>query len=243
MGFFANVATWVTDINKKEVTDAVLGGAEDAPANLGEQGLVRRTSWLRERLLAGGVATSTTFTGDMNTLTTAGTHYATGAASNRPSGTSAGWVLVINDGSVSVSQTFFNTTSARVFTRRSTGVGTFSSWQQIVLDNNVSDEAVLTTFGNGWTAIVGETSNVIRTGRTVHLTLAIKDGQTNLDILTLAAAYRPSAVRTLAVFADNGAGDPTSALAVIRPDGGVLLNNLAAQVTWGELRLSMTYVL
>src|SRR6056297_1231283 len=98
MGTFTETSVFETTIYRKETTDPVLGGTATAAANRAEGELANRTRYLKDRMDAAGLPNAVSYSGFLNTLTDSGFYFAESTAFNKPSGTTSGFVWVVNDG-------------------------------------------------------------------------------------------------------------------------------------------------
>jgi hypothetical protein len=134
MGNFTEVSVYETSIPKIETTDSVLGGADTAAANKGLAKAVNRTKYLKDRMDNGGIGSSKTYAGNLNSLTTSGFYYIQSGATNKPGATGQGWCIVTNDSSTSCAQFYLDLSNDTLYFRRITSGPTFNAWKLVKLD-------------------------------------------------------------------------------------------------------------
>lgn len=135
MSTFTETGVWESVIEKLEITDPVLAGDQNNPANIQAKQLANRTSFLKNLVDGAGVKTSAPITGNLNSVTNSG-FYAVGAtASNKPAGVGAGlgWMIVANDGAAQAVQIFAPQLANEIYFRRLVTGGP-QPWQKIQID-------------------------------------------------------------------------------------------------------------
>ena len=133
-------AIFEAGIYQLETTDPVLGGPSGI-ANTQAKQLANRTAWIKEKLdlLGFGTAGVPQYTGNLNALTTSGWWYATSAATNRPTGATAGFINVLQQATLGYSlQIFYDFGADRTWTRRILDGPVFSPWSEFARSADVT---------------------------------------------------------------------------------------------------------
>jgi hypothetical protein len=132
-------AVYEPNVYKIETTDAVLGGAETAPANIQAKQLANRTKWLKGKIDLAGIGSTgaVEFSGNLNSVLASGWYFATSSASNKP---------VLAEGFLNVSaypaldygiQIFYSFQTDQVFYRGVADGPTFGSWIELAKNSDI----------------------------------------------------------------------------------------------------------
>ncbi len=133
MSTFVESGIWENAIEKLEVTDPVLAGDPNNPANIQAKQLANRTSFLKSLVDGAGVKTSAAISGNLNTVTNSGFYAVASGATNKPSGVGAAWMLVINDGGTQAVQILTAQAANEIYFRRIVTAGP-QAWQKLQID-------------------------------------------------------------------------------------------------------------
>lgn len=110
-------------IYQLETTDPVLGGVSGI-ANLQGKQLANRTKWLKDKvdLMGFGATGATAYTGNVNSALSPGWYYVTTAATNKPTGTTQGFMHVLRYNSLDYTMQIFHS------------MDTDRAWSRIIYD-------------------------------------------------------------------------------------------------------------
>jgi len=138
-------------VYKIETTDPVLGGLQTAIANKQAVSLANRTTYLKDRLDDTGVQLSRSYAGNMNSLLNSGFYFIASGATNKPSGVTTGYCVVINDSSTAtLVQQLTDAATNTVWIRRITSGPTYNAWVKLRTEDTAT--VALSFFTVGWIA-------------------------------------------------------------------------------------------
>lgn len=178
-------------VYKIETTDPVLGGVQTAIANKQAVSLANRTLYLKDRLDDTGVQLSRSYAGNMNSLLNSGFYFIASGATNKPSGVTTGYCLVINDSSTATCvQTIIDAASNTVWFRRITSGPTYNAWAKL----RTEDTATATPVGyeNGWSEVSGFPISLYRDGKICVCQGRMESGTSGMDGASFGPSYAPS---------------------------------------------------
>jgi hypothetical protein len=185
-------------VYKIETTDPVLGGVQTAIANKQAVSLANRTLYLKDRLDDAGVQLSRSYAGNMNSLVNSGFYFIASGASNKPSGVTTGYCLVINDSSTAtLVQQLTDAATNTVWLRRITAGPTYNAWVKLRTEDTVTATPV--GFENGWAEVSGFPITLYRDGKICVCQGRMSGGTSGLDGTSFGSPYAPSQTLVFAV--------------------------------------------
>lgn len=185
-------------VYKIETTDPVLGGVQTAIANKQAVSLANRTLYLKDRLDAAGVQLSLSYAGNMNSLVNSGFYFIASGATNKPSGVTTGYCLVINDSSTAtLVQQLTDAATNTVWLRRITAGPTYNAWVKLRTEDTVTATPV--GFENGWSEVSGYPITLYRDGKICVCQGRMESGTSGLDGTSFGVGYAPSQTLVFAV--------------------------------------------
>lgn len=191
-------SNYVAGIYRIETTDPVLGGTDDAPANIQARDLANRTKYLKDRLDATGIQLSSSYAGNMNSLLNTGFYFIASGATNKPSGVTTGYCEVINDSSTATCvQILVDAATNTLWLRRITSGPTYNAWVKL----RTEDTATATPVGyeNGWSEAASFPVSLYRDGKICVCQGRMEGGTSGLDGTSFGPSYAPSQTLVFAV--------------------------------------------
>jgi len=178
-------------VYKIETTDPVLGGLQTAIANKQAVSLANRTLYLKDRLDDTGVQLSRSYAGNLNSLVNSGFYFVASGATNKPSGVTTGYCLVINDSSTAtLVQQLTDAATNTVWIRRISAGPTYNAWVKLRTEDTIT--ATPLAFENGWSESGSYPITLYRDGKICVCQGRMTGGTSGLDGLSFGSSYAPS---------------------------------------------------
>lgn len=187
-------------IYKIETSDPVLGGVQTSIANEPHRALANRTKYLKDRLDDTGIQLSRSYAGNMNSLLNSGFYFIASGATNKPSGVTTGYCVVINDSSTAtLVQQLTDAATNTVWIRRITAGPTYNAWVKLRTEDTATGTPV--GFEAGWSEVSGYPISVYRDGKICVSQGRMEGGTAGVNGTSFGPGYAPS--QTL-IFVVNG---------------------------------------
>jgi len=183
-------SVYTTEIYQIQTTDPVLGGGDTAISNKQAKGLADRTRYVKDRLDDAGIQLSRSYAGNMNSLTNSGFYFIASGATNKPSGVTTGYCLVVNDSSTAtLVQQLTDAATNTIWIRRITSGPTYNAWAKLRTEDTTTATPV--GFEAGWSEVSGYPVTIYRDGKMCFLQGRIEGGTSGSNGLSFGSTYAP----------------------------------------------------
>lgn len=229
MANIVETSVFDTGVYKIETTDPVLGGVQTAIANKQAVSLANRTLYLKDRLDASGVQLSSSYAGNMNSLVNSGFYFIAAGATNKPSGVTTGYCLVINDSSTAtLVQQLTDAATNTVWLRRITAGPTYNAWVKLRTEDTITATPV--GYEGGWTEMSGFPVTLYRDGKICVCQGKIEGGSSGVNALSFGSSYAPS--QDLKFYQGGDIIEVAASTCNIKFTGSVLVTGVDLNLTW-----------